>query len=411
MQFFLALGMMIALAKAAGYLMYRLNQPSVLGELFAGVLLGPTILNVLGSTTLFPDGAHVGDTLINMASIGVLLLMFRAGMEVDPLSLRAVGKPAIYAGLLGVVAPLVIITPAVMLFGYRFETALFISIMFASMSTSITAQVMLELGVLQRREGVTLLGASLIDDAASIILFSLFIAINPGNVIIPDSTANVRPIGEMLLRVVGFLTIGTLLAWIILPRLANLAGRLRITEGPLTVALTSTLLMGFAAEYIGGIAAITGAFLAGFAIRQANNRVVEQIERGLHALKYAFLVPLFFVSIGLQSDLRLLTAEVLPLALVITAATILAKALGVGGGVFLAGGGADAARRIGLSTVSRGEVSLIIASVGVSYGILTADIFTIAVFVVLVTTFITPPLVRWAFADAAKAAEATGTAA
>lgn len=407
-QFFFALGLMIAFAKAAGYVSYRLNQPAVLGELLAGVILGPTVLNLLGNVALFPDGAHVQSTIIEVAELGVLLLMFMAGLEVDPKSLRAVGKPALYAGVLGVIVPLVIIAPATTFFGYPIEKGLFMGILFASMSTSITAQVMLELGVLRRREGVTLLGAALIDDAVVIVLLSLFVAINPGNIIVLDSGANVRSIGEVFLRLIGFLTVGFGFAWVVLPRALNFVSKLRISEGALTFALVATLLMSFAAEYIGGIAAITGAFMAGFAIRQANNRVVEQIERGLHALNYAFLVPLFFVSIGLQSNLRLLTAELLPFALVITALAIVTKVLGAGGGVRLAGDSPLMAKRIGLGMISRGEVGLIIASIGVNYAILTPETFTVAVFVVLVTTIITPPLVRWSFNKDEPDAPATG---
>jgi Kef-type K+ transport system membrane component KefB len=396
-QFFFALGLMIAFAKMLGYISYRLNQPAVLGELLAGVILGPTILNVLGMSALFPDGEHVAGTLIEVAEIGVLLLMFMAGLEVDPSSMREVGKPALFAGLIGVIVPLVVITPVTAMFNIPIENALFIGILFASMSTSITAQVMFELGVLQRKEGITLLGAALVDDAVVILLVSLFIAINPGNVILPADNANVRAIPEVLIRIIFFFVAGPAFAWIVLPRLLNWISRLRITEGPLAFSLVAVLLMSVAAEAIGGVAAITGAFLAGFAIRQARRSVVEQVERGIHTLNYGFLVPLFFVSIGLQANLRLLTTELLPFALVITALAIATKMIGAGGGVKLAGFDNLSAVRIGVGMISRGEVGLIIASIGVGYGILTPETFTVAVFVVLVTTIITPPLVRWSF--------------
>lgn len=396
-QFFFALGLMIAFAKALGYISYRLNQPAVLGELLAGVILGPTVLNILGIPALFPDGEHVAGTLIEVAEIGVLLLMFMAGLEVDPASMREVGKPALLAGLIGVIVPLVVITPVTAMFNIPIENALFIGILFASMSTSITAQVMFELGVLQRKEGITLLGAALVDDAIVILLVSLFIAINPGNVILPGDNTNVRAIPEVLIRIVFFFVAGPAFAWFALPRLLNWISRLRITEGPLAFALVAVLLMSVAAEAIGGVAAITGAFLAGFAIRQARRSVVEQVERGIHTLNYGFLVPLFFVSIGLQANLRLLTAELLPFALVITALAIATKIIGAGGGVKLAGFDNLSAMRIGVGMISRGEVGLIIASIGVGYGILTAETFTVVIFVVLVTTIITPPLVRWSF--------------
>ncbi|MEO8393591.1 MAG: cation:proton antiporter, partial [Chloroflexota bacterium] len=126
---------------------------------------------------------------------------------------------------------------------------------------------------------------------------------------------------------------------------------------------------------------------------------VEQIERGLHSLSYAFVVPLFFVSIGLQANLRLLTADLLPFALVLTALVIATKIIGAGGGARLAGFDNFSALRIGLGMISRGEVGLIIATIGVNAGIMSEEIFTVVVFVVLVTTIITPPLVRWSFSE------------
>lgn len=396
LQFFLALGLLIGFAKAMGYVTYRLNQPAVLGELLAGVIIGPTILNMLGGAAIFAEGESVTHTLIEVAELGVLLLMFMAGMEVDPKSLLSVGKPALFAGVIGVAVPLVVITPVVTLFGYPIEKALFLGILFASMSTSITAQVMLELGVIRRREGLTLLGAALIDDAIVILLLSLFMAINPGGVV---AGAEARSIPEVLIRIVGFLVIGFLVSWYVIPYLLNRISLARISEGPLMFAFVVTLLLSVAAEYFGGIAAITGAFMAGLGVRRARHGVVEEIERGLHSINYAFIVPLFFVSIGLRANLRLLTLDLLPFALVITVLAIITKIVGAGGGTKLAGFDNTSSLRVGLGMISRGEVGLIIASIGVGYGILSAEVFTTVVFVVLVTTIITPPLVRWSFME------------
>lgn len=395
-QFVFALGLTIGFAKLMGYLLYRMNQPAVLGELLAGLIIGPTMLNLLGNAALFPDGESVKHTVIEVAEIGVLLLMFMAGMEVDPQSLKSVGRAAFLTGALGVVVPLVVITPVVVAFDIPFGNALFVGILLASMSTSISAQVMIELGVLRQREGLTLLSAALIDDAFVILLLSVFLAINPGGVASVESS---RTLVEVILFMVGFVVIATIICWIFLPKLANLVSQLPISEGPLVVAIVSVLILSFASEYIGGIAGITGAFLAGVCIRRARVGVVEEIERGLHAVNYGVFVPLFFVSIGLQANLRLLTAELLPFALIITLLAIITKIVGSGAGSLLGGLDRMAAFRISLGMVSRGEVGLIIASLGVTYGILEPDLFTIIVFIVLVTTIITPPLLRWSFSQ------------
>lgn len=405
-QFILALGLLIGFAKAMGYVTLRLNQPAVLGELLAGVIIGPTLLNLLGNHAIFPAGESVSHTLIELAELGVLLLIFMAGLEVDPKNLFQVGKPAILAGVIGVIIPLVVITPVITLFGYSLERAIFLGILFASMSTSITAQVMLELGVLQRREGLTLLGAALVDDAVVILILSLFLAINPGGVAVGADTS--ASIAVVLLRIVGFLVVASLASWFLLPKLVNWVDNLPISQGALMVALVSALLLSASAEIFGGIAAITGAFIAGVCIRRARHHVVERIERGLHNICYALVVPLFFVSIGLQANLRLLTAELLPFALVVLALAIITKVVGAGGATRLAGFDNTSALRVGLGMISRGEVGLIIASIGVSYQILNPESFTVVVFVVLVTTIITPPLVRWSFAERKRADGGSG---
>jgi Kef-type K+ transport system membrane component KefB len=282
-----------------------------------------------------------------------------------------------------------------MVFGYRVEKALFLGILFASMSTSISAQVMFELGVLRRRAGLTMLGAALVDDAVVILLLSLFLAINPGGIVAVESA---RSVNEVLVRIAAFLIVGSLLSWFVRPRLANLVSDLPISQSAVMFAIVATLLLGFSAEYFGGIAAITGAFMAGVGIRRARHDVAEEIERGIHTVNYSILVPLFFISIGLQANLRLLTADLLPFALVITVLAIISKVIGAGGGSRLGGFDWLDSLRVGVGMISRGEVGLIIASIGIGTGVLSPEAFVSVVFVVLVTTLITPPLVRWSFA-------------
>src|SRR5688572_21007628 len=145
-QLFFALGLLITIAKTLGYLATRLGQPAVLGELIAGVLIGPSILNLLHIAALFPNGSSIEHTLIEFAEIGVVLLMFSAGLEVDLSSLVRVGRTALVAGGLGVLAPIVFAVPLALLFGYTGDKAIFIGLILAATSVSISAQVMLELG-------------------------------------------------------------------------------------------------------------------------------------------------------------------------------------------------------------------------------------------------------------------------
>lgn len=393
-QLFLALGIIITVAKAFGYLTSRFGQPAVLGELIAGVLIGPSILNLLRTPGLFPDGASVEHTVIEIAELGVLLLMFSAGLEVDLQSMLKVGRTAFAAGVLGVIVPILFITPLEMLNGYHLEGAIFIGLILAATSVSISAQVMRELGVLRTREGLALLGAAVIDDILVILGISLFLALNPGGVVTASES---RSFIEVTIRLVGFLILSVGLGWVLLPRIVRQINRLNISEGVLVVALVAALLYGFAAEYFGGVAAITGAFIAGICLGQADRRIVHDIESGLQRLNYGFLVPVFFVSIGLQADLRLIDASALPYALVLTLFAVLSKVIGAGAGGLLTRFPRIGALRLGIGMISRGEVGLIVAALGVRSGIISAEVFAEVVLVVLVTTILTPVLVRLSF--------------
>jgi Kef-type K+ transport system membrane component KefB len=148
-QLFFALGVLITTAKTLGYVATRFSQPAVLGELIAGVMVGPSVIHLLHVAALFPDGTSVEHTVIEFAEIGVVLLMFSAGLEVDLSGLAQVGRTGLAAGTLGVIVPIMIAAPSALLFGYPGETAVFIGLILAATSVSISAQVMLELGVLR----------------------------------------------------------------------------------------------------------------------------------------------------------------------------------------------------------------------------------------------------------------------
>lgn len=394
-QLFLAIGLLITIAKTLGYVATRFGQPAVLGELIAGVLVGPSVFNILHSLAVFTDGSAIEHTIIEFAEIGVVLLMFGAGLEVDLASLTRVGRTAIVAGGLGVVAPVLISLPIGMTFGYASDQAVFIGLILAATSVSISAQVLLELGVLHSREGLALLGAAVVDDVLVILLMSLFIAVLPG-----DSAAagESRSILEVVLRLGGFMIIGSALGWLLLPWIAKQINKTSIAAGVLIVAVVSALLFGVAAEFFGGIAAITGSFIAGVCLGRSDHQIKEKIGEGLYALNYGMFVPIFFVSIGLQANLRLLDSTILPFAVMLTLGAIISKIIGAGSGGLLTGFNRLSSLRLGVGMISRGEVGLIVATLGISTGIIGEEVFAAVVLVVLVTTVITPLLVRWAFA-------------
>jgi len=384
---FLALAVLIAVAKVTGSLTARLGQPAVLGELLAGLLMGPTFLDLLGQPLL--AGEQLRDVVHALGQIGVLFLMFAAGLEVELTELRRSGQPALLAGVLGVVVPILLGLALALAFGLPQTEAIFLGITLSATSVSISAQTLLELGRLRTREGIALLGAAVIDDVLVIVSLSLFLVALAGG---GGVAALVYEIGRMGL-VLGAVTAVSL---VILPRVLHWAQRLRASEGVLAIALASVLFLAWATEFLGGVAAITGAFLAGLGLGRSHLR--EEIEHGLHRLAYAFFVPLFLVDIGLQANLRTLDGSDLLFSLLLIAVAIVSKLVGSGLGARIGGFGWGAAGRMGLGMISRGEVGLIVAGVGVSAGILEAEMFTIVVLMVLVTTLATPPLLRWAFA-------------
>ena len=386
MALLLALAVLIAAAKLMGELSLRLGQPAVLGELAAGLLLGPSVINLLGRPLL--QGESVGVTIHVLGQLGVLWLMFAAGLETEFSDLRNAGRPALLAGTLGALLPIAFGLGIGLAFGYPFVQALSIGIILSATSVSISAQTLLELGVLRSPEGVGLLGAAVIDDILVVAILSVFLALTG----VGSSLGGVlAQLGLMLAVLAGVAALSVY----VLPRVAEWSSRLRTSQALLAMALASVLLLAWATEALGGVAAITGAFLAGLGLGRSHLR--DEIERGLSRLAYAFFVPLFLVDIGLQADARALQAGEAVFAVVLILVAVISKVAGSGLGAWLGGYPRPAALRIGIGMISRGEVGLIVAGVSVANGILAPQVFTVVVLMVLATTLVTPPLLRWAF--------------
>jgi len=383
---FLVLAVVLALAKILGELFLRLGQPAVVGELIAGVILGPTFLHIVAAPI---DGAGAAEETISiLAQLGVLWLMFGAGLEVDLGDFRRAGRPASLAASLGVILPMLAGAGLGLAFGYTSSEAVFLGLVLSATSVSISAQTLLEMGRLRSPVGTALLGAAVLDDILVIVLLSVFVGIETGD----GSLAGVgSQIGVMALVVSGV----ALVAWVALPRVAQLGHRMHVSQGALALVLASVLLLAWATEDLGGMAAITGAFLAG--VGMARSHLREEIERGLAPLAFAFFVPLFLANIGLQANLRTLRADGLIFGLLLLLLAGLSKFAGAGLGARLGGMSGRPSVQLGIGMISRGEVGLIVAGVGVAGGLLTEDLFAAVVLMVIGTTLATPFLLRWAF--------------
>ncbi|MDX1377447.1 MAG: cation:proton antiporter, partial [Anaerolineales bacterium] len=270
MSEFLELALLLSIflfaAKTAGYLSVRLGQPSVLGELLVGILLGPSVINILH----FPGIHHnLTETITEFGEIGVLLLMFIAGLELHLGEMRQNLRVAVYAGLFGVLLPIFLGWGTGRLFGLDQMTSLFLGLMLGATSVSISAQTLIELKVLRSRVGLSLLGAAVFDDILIILSLSVFLALVSGG----GSTSGILFI---VLRMILFLVFSVILGLWALPWLVRKVVQLPISQGLLSVSLVIMFIYGIAAEIFGGMAAITGAFLAGLMLARTPEK--ERIE-------------------------------------------------------------------------------------------------------------------------------------
>ena len=388
LQLIFLLSIILTAAKLAGYLSSLIGQPAVLGELIIGLILGPSIIDIL-HLPAFGDPL-LEESIEHLAEIGVLLLMFIAGLELHLDELARNSKVSALAGILGVAIPIALGYLVGLGFDFEPEQAVFLGLTLGATSVSISAQTLMELGALRSRVGLGLLGAAVFDDVMVILLLSAFLAFSSG-------AGGITVIGLIFLRMVVFLALSVAFGLWVLPRLSRRISRLPISQGVLTFALVIMLLYGIAAELIGNMAAITGTFLAGLMF--ARNPEKERIERGMSALSYGLFVPIFFVNIGLSVNARQLDAGILILMLGITVAAILGKWVGAGLGARLADFSWRESLQLGAGMISRGEVGLILAAVGISEGLVDQPIFSAIVGMVLITTLITPPTLRALFAQ------------
>ena len=391
MSTFLELSLLIALilmaAKLAGYFSVRLGQPSVLGELLVGILLGPSVLDLL-HLPFIHHGEHLGATIQELGELGVLLLMFIAGLELHLDELTSNTKVSAYAGIMGVLVPVGLGTLVARAFGLEWDVSLFMGLTLGATSVSISAQTLMELKQLRTRVGLGLLGAAVFDDVMIILLLSIFLAVFSGSTGI---------VGILLIfgQMVFFLVTAIAFGIYLLPRIVRFNERLPISQRTLALGIVVLLFYGIAAEVVGGMAAITGTFLAGLMFARTPTK--ERLMQGISALAYGLFVPIFFVSIGLAVNIREMSIDAVWLTLAVIAVAIFSKLVGSGLGARWAGFSWRESWQMGAGMISRGEVGLIVANVGIGAGLVSGDEFSAIVGMVLATTIVTPPLLRALF--------------
>lgn len=385
-QFTFVVAVILLTSNLAGHLATRIRQPSVLGKLLIGLILGPSLID-LTHLNLITD-AHLPEVINELAELGVLLLMFLAGIELDLHEMRRSSRVSALAGSLGVLVPVLFGALAGLMTGMPLNHAIFLGLTLGATSVSISAQTLMELKVLRSKVGFGLLGAAVFDDILVILFLSTFVAMTSGG---NGFIEVILILVKMILFLGGSVVFGI---WA-LPRISKSIHKLQISQGVATLALVILLTYGIAAEILGGMAAITGAFIAGLMFARTDEK--REIEHGLHSLAHTFFIPIFFVNIGLAVSIKDLDTSTIWLLVIISVIAILGKIIGSGLGARLGKLSWLESLQIGIGMVSRGEVGLIVAKVGLDEKLLTNETFSAIVGMVIITTLVTPPLLRAAF--------------
>ena len=369
-EILLALFVVFVSAKVGAEIAQRLKMPGVVGEIAAGCLIGPSVLNLV----------RIDAPLEVLAEIGAVLLLFSVGLETRLDDLKKVGRVAAAVGILGVAVPFALGGLWAGMNGFATTKALFVAVAFVATSAGITARVLQELGVLDRLESRVIMGAAVIDDILAMLLLGMVTAMQGGGGV---DLANLLLV---LLQAVGFVVLIALAGTRIMRHSSDLLEAPIDPLSPLTLSLALCLGLAAAAAYL-GLAAIIGAFLAGMAVAETRQR--HALERQLKPIE-ALLVPFFFVVTGANVKLaELAGVEALTTLLVITALAIVSKLVACAIGAWSMG--LRSALIVGVGMVPRGEVGIIIASLGKQAGVITDGMYAAIIAMSLLTSVVAPP--------------------
>lgn len=378
-EFLLILAVILLSTKVFGLISERVHMPQVVGALLAGVVLGPSVLGLVEET----------DFLLKTSEIGVILLMFMAGLDTDLEELKKTGLASFVIALIGVVVPLIAGTGLYLVFfpdmgePLHMLKALFIGVVLTATSVSITVETLREMGRLKGKVGTAILGAAIIDDIMGIIVLTLVSAMT-------DPT--VQPIA-VLGRIVAFFILVVIVGFVMYRLFRAITNEWSNHRRIAIYALSFCLILSFVAEHYFGIADITGAYFAGLILCNLLE-AREYINKKVNILAYMFFSPVFFASMGIKTELDGMTGSLLIFSFALLAVAIITKIIGCGLGAKLMGFNWSDSLSIGLGMVSRGEVALIVAQKGAQVGLIDSSLFPPIVLVVIVTTLITPILLK-----------------
>jgi len=383
-EVFKSLAIIIIAAKFFGLCARKLKAPQVAGEIVAGLIVGPSILNLVGYS----------DFLGQMAEIGVMLLMFTAGLETRISDLRKTGMKALLIAMSGVFIPLIAGTILYMCFyGFapwgdeEFYKALFVGLILTATSVSITVQTLRELGKLTETVGTTIVSAAIIDDVIGILVLTLVIGMK-------DPT---QDIGNTLLMTGLFFLTSVVFGYIFYRIFKLVDKRWPHTRRIPIIGLALCFAMSYCAEKYFGVADITGAYVAGVILSSLDDSTY--ISRKMDINSYMIFGPVFFASIGLQTDIKTVAPGIIVFSLCFVAVGLLSKIVGCGLMARLCGFKGKDTLKIGCGMMTRGEVALIVAQRALSVGALSGAYFTSVILLIIISSILTPIVLKLLYTD------------
>jgi Kef-type K+ transport system membrane component KefB len=384
----ISLALLLFTAKIFAELFHRVKLPIVLGELLAGIVIGPY---ALGGLQLFNGEPLVilDETIKNIGELAAIVILFVAGLEITPREFLKGGLSSFTIGALGVIVPFFVGYFVFSLYGLEALETLLIATALTATSIAISIQVLSSLGKMQTKEARLILGAAIVDDILAIAVLSVVLTmVQTGN-----TTPDIMEITFLILKILGLFIAILVGSVIIVPRILH-RERLWKSQGSIEGITTAIFFGGAGIAALVGLSPIVGAFAIGMAV--ASTRLIKQVEEYVHKLQIIF-APLFFAIIGAQVDLRGINLDVLLIAGILIFIAIVTKMLGCGLSSLIFLKDKSKAMKVGIGMVSRGEVGLIVAGVGATSGVISGDVYTAIIVMVAVTTIITPIWLKKAY--------------
>lgn len=379
MQIMGILCLILLFALIGGQIANRCGLPAVIGELLAGIVIGPAMLNWVQPSGLIKS----------FSDIGVVLLMFLAGLESDLAILKKLWKPSFLVAAFGMIVPIVIAYLTGIAFKFSQTESLFLGITFAATSVSISVAVLQEMKKLETKEGMTILGAAVVDDLLSVILLSVVSSVTGTHT--DSANANLGLGLTLLLQLVYLVVLLAASIWLF-PRILKLSERLLLPAAKPLVTIIIVLLAAFGAEKV-GLSNVIGAFFVGLAFSRLPDK--QKLQKSFTDIGCSLFIPIFFASIGLEMSITGIFKDGL-LFIVLFVGSVISKLVGASVGAKMAGFSSSSAYQVGTGMISRGEMALVVAQIGLSNHLLAPAAYSTVVGVIVLTTLIAPIMLKGA---------------